>query len=365
MRACSVIDMFCGIGGLTHGFIKEGFSVIAGFDIDESCQYPYEQNNKARFICKKIEDVKTQDVMELYPPDHIRILVGCAPCQPFSKYQQKQGTKNEKWKLLGAFADLIVDAQPEVVSMENVPELLKFKNGDIFTSFVKRLKKENYFVTSDLVYCPDYGIPQGRTRLVLFASKFGKIKLLEKTHTPEQYRTVRIAIGNLPSIEAGTSCKDDPLHKSPGMSELNLRRIKQSVPGGNWNDWDEELITECHRKKSGTHYKSVYGRMKWDEPSPTLTTECFAYGSGRFGHPEQDRAISLREAALLQTFPPEYVFVEPRSPSYFSTIGRYIGNAVPVDLGRVIAKSIRIHLEEYHDEGPVSLQDGKTILAVQ
>src|SRR5229473_3136731 len=100
MRACSVIDMFCGIGGLTHGFIKEGFSVIAGFDIDESCQYPYEQNNKARFICKKIEDVKTQDIMELYPSDHIKILVGCAPCQPFSKYQQKQGTKNEKWSFL-------------------------------------------------------------------------------------------------------------------------------------------------------------------------------------------------------------------------------------------------------------------------
>lgn len=357
MKASSVVDMFCGIGGLTQGIVKEGFSVVAGFDIDASCRYAYEQNNNARFICKRIEDVNAHEILELYPPDHIKILVGCAPCQPFSKYRQKKGTESEKWKLLGAFSDLIVDVRPDIVSMENVPELLKFKKGEVFNNFVERLKKKGYFVTFDLVYCPDYDIPQGRTRLVLFASRFGNINLLEKTHPPKHYRTVRSAIGHLPPLEAGMSCKDDPLHKAHGMSELNLRRIKQSIPGGSWKEWDEELITQCHRKKSGTHYKSVYGRMKWDEPSPTLTTECYAYGSGRFGHPEQDRAISLREAALLQTFPPEYVFDEPGSPLHFSTIGRYIGNAVPVDLGRTIAKSIELHLEEYHDSSPISLQD--------
>lgn len=365
MRDCSVIDMFCGIGGLTHGFIKENFRVIAGFDIDESCRYAYEQNNKARFISKKIEEVKAEDILELYPPDHTRILIGCAPCQPFSKYQQKQGANNEKWKLLGAFADLIVAVQPEIVSMENVPELLRFKKGEVFDNFVEKLDKVGYHVTSDLVYCPDYGIPQERTRLVLFASKFGKVRLLEKTHTPEQYRTVRSVIGNLPPLEAGASCKNDPLHRAQGISELNLRRIKQSIPGGSWHDWDEELITECHRKKSGIHYSSVYGRMRWDEPSPTLTTECFAYGSGRFGHPEQNRALSLREAALLQTFAPTYEFVEPGSPLYFTTIGRYIGNAVPVDLGRVIAKSIRIHLESFHKSGLVSLKAESETQAVR
>ncbi|MGB8345765.1 MAG: DNA cytosine methyltransferase, partial [Ktedonobacteraceae bacterium] len=263
---------------------------------------------------------------------------------------QKRGVENEKWKLLEIFANLIVEVQPEIVSMENVPELLRFKKGTVFSTFVERLKNVGYNVTYNLAYCPDYGVPQARTRLVLFASKFGDINLIEKTHTPAQYKTVRDVIGKLPPIEARASWKDDPLHKTHGMSSLNLKRIRQSIPGGSWKDWDEELRTTCHKKKSGTHYRSVYGRMRWDEPSPTLTTECFAYGSGRFGHPEQDRAISLREAALLQTFPPEYVFTEPGSPLYFTTIGRYIGNAVPVDLGRAIARSIASHLEEYHDD---------------
>lgn len=348
VKACSVIDMFCGIGGLTHGFVKESFNVIAGFDIDASCQYAYEQNNGAKFICKKIEDVKAQEILDLYPSNHVKILVGCAPCQPFSKYQQKKGTENEKWKLLDAFAGLIADVQPEIISMENVPELLKFRKGIVFANFVEKLKKNGYQVTFDLAYCPDYGIPQRRTRLVLFASKFGKISLVEKTHLPEQYKTVRDTISQLPPLEAGMSLEDDPLHRVHGMSELNLKRIRQSIPGGTWKDWDEELRAACHIKDSGIHYRSVYGRMKWDEPSPTLTTECFAFGSGRFGHPEQDRAISLREAALLQTFPFEYAFTEPLNPLYFTTIGRYIGNAVPVDLGKVIARSITRHLEEYH-----------------
>jgi DNA (cytosine-5)-methyltransferase 1 len=221
------------------------------------------------------------------------------------------------------------------------------------------LEKEGYCVTFDLVYCPDYGIPQGRTRLVLFASKFGKVDLIAKTHTRENYKTVRDAISSLPPLKAGEKSNHDPLHKAQGLSKLNLKRIKQSVPGGSWKDWDESLITECHRKKSGNHYKSVYGRMEWDKPSPTLTTQCYAYGSGRFGHPEQDRAISLREAALLQTFPPEYVFAAAGNPLHFEAIGRYIGNAVPVDIGRVIAKSIRAHLMEHLRMPHISQQNEK------
>ncbi|SRR5258708_7103994 len=347
MKACSVVDIFCGIGGLTHGFVKEQFNVVAGLDIDATCQYAYEHNNKAKFICKKIEDVEAREILDLYQGTQVKILVGCAPCQPFSLYKKKKGSKDQKWKLLGEFANLIVEVQPDVISMENVPELLKFNKGAVFTNFVQRLTDAGYIVTSHLVYCPNYGIPQKRTRLVVFASKFGSVGLIEKTHTQEEYRTVRDAIGDLPPIEAGTSCIDDPLHRAIGLSELNLKRIRQSLPGGNWNDWDDELRTACHKRESGTHYKSVYGRMLWDEPAPTLTTECYAYGSGRFGHPDQDRAISLREAALLQTFPLDYLFTQSEEELYFKTIGRHIGNAVPVDLGRVIAKSIAKHLENH------------------
>lgn len=346
MESCSVVDVFCGVGGLTHGFIKEQFNVVAGLDIDASCRYPYEQNNKARFICKKIEEVTAQEILELFQGVRIKVLVGCAPCQPFSLYKKKYGTKDEKWKLVEAFADLITEVQPEVVSMENVPELLKFNKGAVFNNFVQRLSNFGYFVSPYSVYCPDYGIPQKRTRLVVFASKFAYVNLIEKTHAPEQYKTVRDTIEHLPPIEAGMTCMNDPLHKAMGMLELNLKRIKQSLPNGNWKDWDEELRAACHRRESGTHYKSVYGRMSWDEPAPTLTTECYAFGSGRFGHPIQDRAISLREAALLQTFPFDYVFSEREKELYFKTVGRHIGNAVPVDLGRVIARSIANHLEE-------------------
>ena len=195
------------------------------------------------------------------------------------------------------------------------------------------------------VYCPDYGIPQHRRRLVLFASKYGQIKLEAKTHTPEKYTTVREAIYGFEELKAGQTSKTDPLHKASSLSELNLRRIRASVPGGTWRDWPDELVAECHRKKSGDGYASVYGRMAWDEPSPTITTQCYGFGSGRFGHPEQDRAISLRETALLQTFPKDYKFVPPETPHHIRAIGKFIGNAVPVELARVIARKYQASLE--------------------
>ena len=129
-----------------------------------------------------------------------------------------------------------------------------------------------------------------------------------------------------------------------------MSRIKASRPGGTWRDWPPDLQAACHQKKSGETYPSVYGRMAWDDVAPTITTQCFGYGSGRFGHPEQDRAISLREAAMLQTFPRRYKFVEPNDPVRFSKFGRLIGNAVPVRLGQHIGRSILEHAMEYHPQ---------------
>ena len=349
MKNCSVIDLFCGAGALTHGFVLEGFDVVAGFDADESCRYAYETNNGgARFINKKIEDVTTEEILELYPEGHIKVLVGCAPCQPYSPYTKKKQDKGKKWKLLSEFADLICEVEAELVSMENVPDLVTFRNGTVYNAFLNQLKENNYHVTAyPEVYCPDYGIPQHRTRLVLFASKYGDIKIMARTHTSDEYKTVRDTIGHLEPIEAGQVSKKDPLHKASRLSELNLRRIRASAPGGTWRDWDDELVAECHRKKSGDGYSSVYGRMKWDEPSPTITTQCYGFGNGRFGHPKQDRAISLRESVLLQTFPENYEFVAPGEPHYIRAIGRLIGNAVPAELERAIAGSIKRHLEAH------------------
>ena len=157
-------------------------------------------------------------------------------------------------------------------------------------------------------------------------------------------RTVKDCISKLSKLAAGDTDIDDPLHRSPSLSEINLRRIKASKPGGSWKDWPPEILSECHRRSTGKGYTPVYGRMEWDKPSPTLTTQCYNYGSGRFGHPEQDRAISLREAAILQDFPDDYEFEPPGTRYPTTQIARMIGNAVPVGLGRVIGESFIEHV---------------------
>ncbi|MDE0010770.1 MAG: DNA (cytosine-5-)-methyltransferase [Candidatus Poribacteria bacterium] len=348
MKNCTVIDLFCGAGALTHGFILEGFNVAAGLDADKSCKYAYEKNNPgATFIEKRIEDVKAAELKQWYPEDHVKILVGCAPCQPFSAYNKSRQNKDAKWKLLTNFSDLISEIKPDIVSMENVPTLTTFRNGKVYRDFVNRLEKD-YIVTECLrVSCLDYGIPQQRKRLVLFASKpkNSKVELLAPTHTPDKYKTVRDSISDLEPLEAGETSWNDPYHKAAGLSELNLRRIKASKQGGTWEDWPEELVAQCHRQLSGNSYLSIYGRMALDAPSPTITTQCYGFGNGRFGHPTQNRAISLREAARLQTFPDDYEFVHPDEPHPLSTISRFIGNAVPIELARVIARSIKPNLQ--------------------
>ncbi len=336
-----VVDLFCGAGGLTHGFLKEDIEVAAGIDSDPSCKYPYETNNNAAFLNKSIELLKAEELEVFYRSSDVSILVGCAPCQPFSAYSNKKSA-DEKWKLLYEFSRLTKELKPDIVSMENVPQL---KNHEVFSEFVKTLETNGYSVSWYIVYCPDYGIPQMRRRLVLFASKFGKINLIERTHKPEEYRNVRDTIYGLNRIRDGRADPEDPLHRASKLSKLNKKRIMATPKGGDWRDWPIELRLKCHRKRSGKSYRNVYGRMNWDKPAPTITTQCTGIGNGRFGHPVQNRAISLREAALLQTFPKYYKFVDPNSEFCKDNVARHIGNAVPVTLGRVIARSIKNHLK--------------------
>lgn len=194
-------------------------------------------------------------------------------------------------------------------------------------------------ISAQEVACVNYGVPQTRRRHVLFASKLGKIELIPATH--EQPITVREVISQMEPLVAGQKSTYDPLHIAANLSEINLQRIKKSLPGGTWRDWPEELRADCHKKESGRSYPAVYGRMEWDKPAPTMTTLCYGYGNGRFGHPEQDRAISLREAALIQTFPQNYKFLEPSGKMNFKGVGRMIGNAVPVRLGEIIGISFK------------------------
>lgn len=341
----SVVDVFCGAGGLSYGFLESGFTIVAGVDVDEHCRHPYTVNVQAPFLRQDVAEMTAQQIDELFVPNLPKVLVGCAPCQPFSTYNHKND--DPKWRLLSAFARLIVDTQPDVVSMENVPQLLNFKAGEVFKTFVGTLRSAGYEVNFDTLYGPNFGMAQTRSRLVLLAAKGIAPELPVPTHA-DKHRTVEDEIGGLPVLSAGEVDPKDRLHRASSLSETNLRRIRASKQGGTWRDWPVDLVATCHRDERGRSYSSVYGRMTRDKPSPTITTQFYGFGNGRFGHPEQDRALSLREGALLQGFPRDYSFVPENAGVSFKTIGRMIGNAVPVPLARAIAGSVRTHLERHH-----------------
>jgi DNA (cytosine-5)-methyltransferase 1 len=342
--AISCIDLFCGLGGLTHGLIRGGIQVVAGIDIEPQCRFPYESNNDALFVQQDVSDLSGSQLADIFGDGTLRLLAGCAPCQPFSTYSRKgrQERQDTKWVLVSDFGRLVRETQPDFVTMENVPQLLEH---EVFKDFLKDL--EGYATSCSIVDCVQYGVPQTRKRLVLLASRFGPVELVPPIFSRRSCTTVREAISHLPALAAGCSDPNDALHTASSLSDLNLRRIRASKPGGTWHDWDDSLLAPCHRKKSGQTYASVYGRMKWDAPAPKITTQCFGYGNGRFGHPEQDRAISLREAAILQTFPENYRFLAPGERVCFSKLGRLIGNAVPVQIGEVVAQSLLAHVQKY------------------
>jgi DNA (cytosine-5)-methyltransferase 1 len=332
------VDLFCGAGGLASGLRKAGVSIAAGIDLDPTSEYPFTWNNRAPFIRADIRDLKAKDLQKLYPADSIRLLAGCAPCRPFSPFRHGTNTtKDKEWGLLGEFSRLAAELRPELVTMENVPELA---SKDIFRRFVERLKLLGYEVDAKSVYCPKFGVPQHRRRLVLLASRIGPIKVPVGHLAPERYRTVRETIGALKKLAAGEADPADRLHRARSVNDINLQRLRASRPGGTWRDWPKELRAKCHRKESGASYQSVYARMTWDEPSPTITTQAYNFGTGRFGHPEQDRSITPREAALLQTFPRHFRFVRPSDELFTAHVGRLIGNAVPPRLAFFIGKEI-------------------------
>ena len=345
------VDLFCGAGGLTTGLESAGVSVRLGIDIDPSCAHPIEANTRAKFLQADIAALDHSEVVKSLDGGDFTLLAGCAPCQPFSTYSrsakhmhgEKAGeSRSEDWRLVEHFGNIIERVQPDLVTMENVPPLAQ---QDIFRLFVDRLK--GYWVDWKIVECQKIGLPQKRKRLVLLASKLRPIVF---PHLDLPRKTVKAVVGDLPSIAAGGQDTDDRLHRASRLSETNLKRIRCSTPGGTWRDWPDNLRSSCHSKKTGATYPSVYGRMEWNSPAPTITTQCFGYGNGRFGHPEQDRAISLREAAMLQGFPLDYSFLPDDEPVVFAKIGKLIGNAVPVTLGKVIGELIKEHIAQFQLE---------------
>ena len=343
MERINAIDLFCGTGGLSLGLKQAGINVVAGVDFEKRCAYPYEYNIHARFIHASVTDITGADLMELWPKKGIRLLAGCAPCQPFSSQRRGHSPSLDRnWPLLRSFARLVRETLPELVTMENVTRL---ERDSMFTEFTDALQECGYHVSYGVLFGPDFGLAQNRRRLILLASRRGEIQMPMPTHSPETYVTVDEVIGHLPHLGSGEHDPYDSLHFARQLSPLNLKRAIASKPGGTWRDWPEELLAPCQKRDKEANFASFYGRMRGDTPSPTITTQPYNTGAGRFTHPRQDRGLTLREAALLQGFPQEFVFTAPEESITLTSVGKLIGNAVPPHFGRAVGRTFFEHIQ--------------------
>lgn len=332
------IDLFCGCGGLTRGLSDAGIHMVKGIDIDETARETFEKNNPETVFEKR--DIRSLTAKELLKGvDRNRgelLIAGCAPCQPFSRHTVDSRYDRRK-SLMWCFADFVKKLMPEYVLVENVPGFRR-ENNPYHDRFIRTLKEMNYHFDEGTINAANYGVPQSRLRYVLLGSRTHEIKIPVGKYGTGQTRlkTVRNAIKKYPRISAGESYDMIPNHSACRLSDTNMKRIKMTPQnGGSRTDVSKELTLNCHKTHRG--HSDVYGRMYWDRPSPTLTCRCNSFSNGRFGHPSQDRSITVREAATLQTFPDDYVFYSCQTNN-----AKHVGNAVPVmlakKLGRVFTK---------------------------
>ncbi|CAF4722965.1 putative BsuMI modification methylase subunit YdiO, partial [Escherichia coli] len=339
-----VIDFFCGCGGASEGLRQAGFDIELGLDIDQQASETFKANfPDAKFIQDDIRKIEPQDISDIIDIKAKRplLLSACAPCQPFSQQNKNKTSDDSRRNLLNETHRFIRELLPEYIMLENVPGMQKIdeeKEGP-FQEFIKLLKELEYNYISFIANAENYGIPQRRKRLVLLASRVGKVTLPEITHGKNKipFKTVRDYIQDFTKLCSGETDPKDPLHRAGTLSPLNLKRIMHTPEGGDRRNWPEELVNKCHKNYDG--HTDTYGRMSWDKPAPTLTTKCNSYSNGRFGHPDptQHRAISIREASRLQTFPLSYVF-----KGSLNSMAKQIGNAVPCELARLFG----LHLIE-------------------
>lgn len=328
------IDFFCGCGGTSFGLKQAGVKVLRGIDFDKSCKETYEANlGKDKFLLADITKLKAEDVTAgLNLKGHKLLLSACAPCQPFSKHT-KDSRGDRRKSLLLVFGKFISKLKPDFVMIENVPGLQRVDKGKVFTSFKRLLRKEGYSFEYQIVNAAQYGVPQSRKRLILIASREGVLSFPKATHGLEDgllpFRTVRDAIADLPKLKAGEAVDTLNAHIARKLNPINLDRIRHTPKnGGDRSKWPEHLVLDCHKRSKG--HLDVYGRMSWDKPAPALTCRCTSISNGRFGHPTQDRGITPREAASIQTFPKSFKFFGGMEEMSF-----HIGNAVPVKLAKV------------------------------
>lgn len=341
MKKIQVIDFFSGCGGASQGFKSLGFEIIGAIDSDILSLNSFKRNFKRSIIINSdIRELKTKDILSrirINREEKLILLSGCAPCQPFSQQNKNKSNEDHRIDLILEFSRFISEIKPDFIFMENVPGLIKdvYESRSPFNKFIELLEKDGYTYDFKKLKSCDYGVPQKRTRLILIASKIAPIKIPEPTHGGNEqppYSTVRDWIYDMEKISAGQKSLSDDAHEAANLTPINLERIKNTPMGGSRADWPDNLLLNCHRNYKG--HSDVYGRLHWDKLSSSLTTKCISLSNGRFGHPEQDRALSLREAACLQTFPRNFKF----SGSLINK-AKQVGNAVPPLLAQEIGKA--------------------------
>ena len=336
------VDFFCGAGGMTKGLKDAGIDVLAGIDIDASCGETYSKNNGAKFLAKDIKTFTPEElesILKIKRGDDSLLFVACSPCQYWTDINTDRGNNECTKNLINDFERFVEYFLPGYILLENVK---KFRSSgeDIIDRFKNKIKTLGYVYCDDVARTVQFGVPQTRKRYTLIASRVD-LKISLPIGIINKKLTVRNTIGDLNKIEPGKANNSDYLHVSANLRGISIRRLEKTpIDGGTRKSWspDDELQIDAYRHTDG--FYDVYGRMWWDRPAPTITTKFYSISNGRFGHPEQNRAISLREGARLQTFPDDYIF-----HGTFSSKARQIGNAVPpryaFHLGKALIHSWR------------------------
>lgn len=340
-------DLFSGAGGMSLGFEQAGFECVGAIDKNENATKTFSSNIGVEPIVGDITEYSAEELMAEFGVDkgELDVLISCAPCQGFSQHRNKHDIDHdERNTLVSLSAELVVEMEPEFFVMENVPELIRGSKREYWDRTHEILMREGYLVEFDILNAVDYGVPQRRNRSIILARKDGRIARLPAPTVDEQ-RTVRDAIGDLPPVGAGETHPSDPMHRAPNHTERIIRMLDH-IPddGGSWMDipeeFQEEYWLDSMKKRANNgdlgSFCDTYGRMHWDRPAGTITRKSSTPSCGRYVHPEQNRNITVREAARLQSFPDWWQFEGPFISWYEQN-----GNAVPPALAKAIAETVR------------------------
>lgn len=340
-RKLLAVDLFCGSGAVSSGLKSENFSVLIALDNDPVARMTYELNHpEVEFIPEDIKKITREDAYRvanrLLPKGQLDLLVICAPCQPFSNQNRKRAQGDDRADLVLEAVKFVAAFEPKVVFIENVPGITSHGPVEKLSRFL--LEHGYYLSTPRKLDAADLGVPQRRERCIMIASQAEEVAKTfgsNISHLPR--KNVFSAIGHLPALESGQISPDDPLHAARRHQPITLERLRH-IPqdGGSRHSLPPELRLKCHENWDDNSFPDVYGRMKWGDVAPTLTTGCSDVTKGRFAHPRDDRAITLREAALLQSFPEDYQFF-----GNSGQIARQIGNAVPVGMVRALSPYLK------------------------